>query len=111
VNFELPPQPRPHGLVSKDLVRDLRVNADRTWQWKDLHDYFRAIDDGIFLPTIRGALQEEATRVLEELDTQTRPFAESFATFRPETQSTPYLTPATAGTVRSGPSRSVTEFG
>lgn len=83
VNFELPPRPTANGLVSKDLVLDLCVNADRIWSWKDEDDYLRALDDGILDPTIRAPIQEEASRVLRELDAHTGPFADSLTTFRP----------------------------
>lgn len=97
VNYELPPQPTAKGLVSKDLVLDLWVNADRTFSWKDEDDYSRAIDDGILDPDIRGPIQEEATRVLQELDAGDGPFADSWTTFRPHPSwSTPQL-PTTHG--------------
>jgi len=84
VNFELPPQPTAVGIVSKDLVLDLWVDADRTWRWKDEDDYLRALADGVLDPSIRPELDAEAVRVLEELATRTGPFAAAWTTFRPE---------------------------
>lgn len=92
VNFERPPIPTPSGIASKDLVLDLWVDADRTWHWKDRDDYARALDDGILDPAIRGAIDEEASRVLRELDARTGPFTESWCSFVPDPAwSTPQL--------------------
>jgi hypothetical protein len=72
------------GLVSEDLVIDLWVNPDRTWHWKDRADFTRAITDGILDPIIRGEIDQETHRVLEELDAGVGPFADSWTAFRPD---------------------------
>lgn len=92
VNFELPAQPTPFGLSSKDLVLDIWVDPDGSWQWKDRDDFETAIDDGLLEPSLRRTLADETERTLAELEQRTGPFADRIAPLRPHsTIPTPQL--------------------
>ncbi|GAB3930091.1 hypothetical protein GCM10011575_28790 [Microlunatus endophyticus] len=83
VDFQIPVQPTPEGLVTKDLVLDLWINPDHSWNWKDEADYETAISQGLVDASTRPHLQREAERVLAELGRSKAPFTEEFASFRP----------------------------
>lgn len=86
VNFELPARPTAAGITSKDLVLDLWVDPDRSWQWKDLQDYQRALDDGILDPAIRSDIDAETDRVLAEIDAHNGPFSDDWTGFRADAE-------------------------
>jgi predicted RNA-binding protein associated with RNAse of E/G family len=83
VDFELPLEPTPTGLATKDLVLDMWINPDRTWEWKDQEDLELAVAEGIFPPRYRAELDQEAERILTELDERRPPFTEDFSRFQP----------------------------
>lgn len=83
VNFEFPAQPTPTGVHTMDLVLDIWVNPDRSWEWKDRSDYLEVLNDGTLHPGIDTDLRAETTRVLEEISAGIGPFAERWLTFRP----------------------------
>lgn len=82
VNFEFPARPTPTGLHTMDLVLDIWVNPDRSWEWKDRSDYQELLNDGTLDPGIDADLSAETTRVLEEISEGTGPFAERWLSFR-----------------------------
>ncbi|QDP97028.1 DUF402 domain-containing protein [Microlunatus elymi] len=83
VNFEFPAERTLTGIRTMDLVLDLWVNPDRSWQWKDRSDYLRAVDDHLLDAAVRPHLDDEAALVLDELNTASGPFAEEWTRFRP----------------------------
>ena len=84
VNFELPAEATTTGICSMDLVIDIWVNPDRTWQWKDRDDYHRALDDHILDPAVRRPIETETALVLDELDSASGPFSDEWIDFDPE---------------------------
>lgn len=82
VNFELPPETTPLGVVSKDLVLDMWVDADRSWRWKDRDDFYRALADDILDPAVRAPIEAEAELVLQELKDCSGPFTDEWTDFR-----------------------------
>lgn len=67
VNFERPARAGRDGIVSKDLVLDLYVNADGSWDWKDRDDFDEAIAQGVLEPELDAVLAAEARHVLRDL--------------------------------------------
>lgn len=97
INFELPARPTPHGIVSMDLVVDIWVNPDRTWQWKDRDDFLAVLDDHTLDAEIRDRVDAESAQVLHELHTRTGPFADHWLEFQPDPDwSEPVLPPSHA---------------
>lgn len=83
IDFQLPPDPTPTGLATKDLVLDLWINPDRTWEWKDQDDLEVAIAEGIVDPRCRAQLDREADEILAELHDRRPPLSEEFSRFEP----------------------------
>lgn len=77
VYFELPPEPTLTGLATKDLVLDMWINPDHTWEWKDEDDLEVAIAEDILPPNYRAELDREAQQILTELDDRRPPFTEA----------------------------------
>jgi hypothetical protein len=67
VNFELPAEHMADGLISKDLVLDIYVNPDLTWEWKDEQEFTEAIDRNLIDAHLRDTLATEADRVLAQV--------------------------------------------
>lgn len=82
VNFELPATPTPTGIASMDLVIDIWVNADRTWEWKDRDDFQSVLDDHTLDPEIQDRINTETTQLLHELQTRSGPFANHWLQYR-----------------------------
>lgn len=109
VNFELPAQVTPTGLATMDLVLDIWVNPDRTWQWKDQGDYQQALRDGTLDRAIDDQLQAEAAHVIKEISKQAGPFDDEWRAFKPDTAwpcpslSEPFAWGGDAWTLPTGP--------
>lgn len=73
VNFELPAHVTPTGLATMDLVLDIWVNPDRSWEWKDRGDYLQVLNDGTLDHDIADQIKAETVRVLDEITTQAGP--------------------------------------
>lgn len=73
------PQP---GITSMDLVIDIWINPDRTWEWKDRDDFQSVLDDQTFDPEIQDRINTETTHLLHELQTRSGPFADHWLEFR-----------------------------
>jgi hypothetical protein len=84
VNFEHPAEATPSGLVTMDLVLDLWVNPDRSWEWKDRGDYQDLLKDGTLDPGVDDQLRTEAARVLTEISERIGPFADRWLAFEPD---------------------------
>ncbi len=93
VNFELPPVGTDAGLRSKDLVLDLFVFADGSWDWKDAEEFDRALDDGFFGRELRPILEREAELVLADRDRGVGPFDPGLLALQPEPEAAAVLPP------------------
>jgi predicted RNA-binding protein associated with RNAse of E/G family len=95
VNFELPARRTADGLVSKDLLLDIYVNPDHSWEWKDKDEFVVAIDRRIIDPSLGDLLLGvEAERVLAQAAAGEGAFDPRWQTFRaPAHWATPELTP------------------
>ena len=93
VNFELPPVGTDTGLWGKDLVLDLFVYPDGSWDWKDAEEFDRALDEKLFAPELRPILEREAELVLAERDRRDGPFDTGLLALRPEPEAAAILPP------------------
>lgn len=84
IDFQLPVRTTPLGLATKDLVLDMWINPDRTWEWKDRDDLEVAIAEGLVEPAHRAALDREADHILAELADGAAPFTAEFTQFAPD---------------------------
>jgi len=84
VNFERPARATRAGIVSKDLVLDLYVNADGSWDWKDRDDFDEAIAQGVLDPELDAVLAGEARHVLRDLDERRGAFDPRWLEFVPD---------------------------
>lgn len=84
VNFESPVEAWSGGLQAKDLVLDLQIASDGSWQWKDRDSFATAVSDGLLPRDLLPKLEAEAERVLEMLDRHTGPFDPHWRDWRPE---------------------------
>lgn len=97
VNFELPATPTPTGIASMDLVLDIWINPDRTWEWKDGDDFQSVLDDQTLDSEIQDRINTETIQLLHELQTRSGPFADHWLKFRSDPEwSTPNLPPSHA---------------
>lgn len=65
---------------------DLWVDPDRSWRFKDLQDYQRALDEGILDPAIRSDIDAETDRVLGEIVARSGPFSDDWTGFRADAE-------------------------
>lgn len=82
INFELPARRTPEGLVSKDLLLDIYVNPDHSWEWKDKHEFTVAIDRQILDPELGEIFEMEAERVLAQISAGEGAFDPRWQAFR-----------------------------
>lgn len=66
VNFERPARGTAEGLVSKDLLLDIYIKPDHSWEWKDKQEFMEAIDRRIIDSRLAGLFEAEADRVLAQ---------------------------------------------
>lgn len=94
VNFERPARRTAEGLVSKDLLLDIYVKPDLSWEWKDGHEFVEAIDRRIIDSNLGKLFEVEAERVLAQMALGEGAFDPWWQTFRaPEYWATPELPP------------------
>lgn len=94
VNFERPARRTAEGLVSKDLLLDIYVWPDHSWEWKDKDEFAEAIDRQIIDSNLADLFQAEAERVLTQLAAGEGAFDPRWQTFRaPAHWATPELPP------------------
>lgn len=94
VNFERPARKTSEGLVSKDLLLDIYVKPDHSWEWKDKHEFEEAIDGQIIDSNHRELFETEAERVLAQIAAGEGAFDPRWQTFRaPSGWATPELPP------------------
>lgn len=89
VNFELPSQRWSLGYDTLDLVLDIVVAPDWSWEWKDRDQFVEARRRGIFDSSIADAVDEEAHRIEQEIISRSGPFAADWRGWRPPEEWTP----------------------
>lgn len=79
VNLQEPLRRSPVGFDTDDLVLDIWIEPDGTWQWKDEDELEIAVELGRFTRHEARAIREEGERVLEA-----RPWPTGWEEFRPD---------------------------
>lgn len=67
VNFQRPMRRAEHGYETMDLVVDIVVAPDLSWEWKDRDGFERAIERGIFDAEVAGPVIAESSGILRQL--------------------------------------------
>ena len=79
VNLQEPIRHSRLGFDTDDLILDIRVQPDGSWQWKDEDELEEAVKLGRFTDEEARAIREEGERVVEE-----RPWPTGWEDFRPD---------------------------
>jgi predicted RNA-binding protein associated with RNAse of E/G family len=79
VNLQEPLRRAPLGFDTDDLVLDIWVEPDGTWEWKDEDELEQAVRLGRFTSTEAGQIRAEGERVLRE-----RPWPTGWEDWRPD---------------------------
>lgn len=74
INFQLPFQRSHCGVDTLDLDLDLIINPDFSYEWKDVEDYQKAIDQEIILPEWTGQIDAAKSEILDRLEKRQYPF-------------------------------------
>ncbi|MBM7787850.1 protein associated with RNAse G/E [Tenggerimyces flavus] len=82
VNFERPFQRTPIGIDTFDLLLDLVIEPDRSYQWKDEGEYAQGRHLGIISDVEHRQLQLAREQVLALLDQRIGPFDERWLSWR-----------------------------
>jgi Protein of unknown function (DUF402) len=81
VNLEEPRRRTYDGVVTRDHLLDLVIEADGSWRWKDVDDVPAAVAAGLLSDGEAAAVWREAERVLAERD---RLLPTGFEDWRPD---------------------------
>ena len=79
VNLQEPLRAAPLGFDTDDLVLDIWIKADGSWQWKDDDELAEAVRFGRFTPSQAAEIRAEGRRVLAE-----RPWPTGWESWRPD---------------------------
>jgi hypothetical protein len=71
-----------HAQTVLDL--DLIINPDFSFEWKDLGDYQKAIDNGIIFPEWTLEIDEAVKEILDRLEKRQYPYDESWLNWLPD---------------------------
>jgi hypothetical protein len=83
VNFERPFVRRTGGVDTLDLLLDLVVLPDMSWQWKDEDEYDHARRMGIVTPADASAISDARGEALALIETGGPPFTNDWPAWRP----------------------------
>jgi hypothetical protein len=84
VNFQRPFNRTDRGIQTMDLMLDLIVDYDRSWQWKDEDEFQALVTPGIITAAEAGQVRAEAQLVLRRLEADEPPFSEPWHDWRPD---------------------------
>ena len=84
VNLQEPFRRTPVGIETMDLVLDVIVDPDHTWQWKDEDELDEFVALGVFEPQLVERLRAEALGAVHRALRGEPPFDDSWLGWRPE---------------------------
>jgi predicted RNA-binding protein associated with RNAse of E/G family len=96
INFQMPYQRTTIGVDTRDLILDMIVSPDLSYQWKDQDEYQHARHLGIISDQCHRHLDEAREQAVAMVEQQTGPFAEPWATWRPDPTWPPPQLPSNA---------------
>ena len=83
INFQLPFQRSHCGIDTLDLDLDLIINPDFSFEWKDVDDYQKAIDQEIILPEWTREIDLAKKEILDKLEKRQYPYDGSWLNWMP----------------------------
>ena len=84
INLQEPFRRSGRGFVTMDLMLDVVVETDRSWQWKDEDDFQAMIDRDLIEAATVTRVRAEAQRVIDDLEADRAPFNEGWERWRPD---------------------------
>jgi len=84
INFQLPFQRSHCGIDTLDLDLDLIINPDFSYEWKDVHDYQKAIDHEIIFPEWIQGIEAAKQEILAKLEKRQYPYDGSWLSWMPD---------------------------
>jgi protein associated with RNAse G/E len=84
MNFQEPFQRSHCGVDTLDLDLDLIINPDFSYQWKDVEDYQKALEQGIIFPEWTQEIDTAKKEILEKLEKRQYPFNGSWLNWMPD---------------------------
>jgi protein associated with RNAse G/E len=84
INFQLPFQRRESAIDTLDLDLDLVIRPDFSYEWKDMDDYQKAIENEIIFPEWISGIETAKQDVLERWEKRRYPFDGSWLAWMPD---------------------------
>jgi hypothetical protein len=84
VNLQEPFRRTAKGFESMDLVRDVLIDPDWSWRWKDEDELAVFVDRGVFDEELETRVREEGLRVVRRAQRGEAPFDEPWPDWRPD---------------------------
>ena len=84
VNLQLPYRRTERGFETMDLMLDVTIELDGTWRWKDEDELEVFVERGVFDEALAERLRADGLRVARRAERKEGPFAEQWATWRPD---------------------------
>jgi predicted RNA-binding protein associated with RNAse of E/G family len=93
INFQEAIQRSHCGVDTLDLDLDLIINPDLSYQWKDVEDYQKAIEQRIIFPEWTQEIDTAEKEILEKLEKRQYPFNGSWLNWLPDPSWSPLRLP------------------
>lgn len=84
INFQMPFVRNTHGIDTLDLELDLIIHPDLHYEWKDVEDYQRAIQQGLISPEWVQRIDKEIPGILDKIKKCQYPFDGSWLDWIPD---------------------------
>jgi protein associated with RNAse G/E len=89
INFQLPFQRSHCGIDTLDLDLDLIINPDFSYEWKDVEDYQKAIEEQLIFPEWTKEIDIAKKEILDKLEERQYPYDGSWLNWTPDPSWTP----------------------
>jgi predicted RNA-binding protein associated with RNAse of E/G family len=76
VNLQRPFRRTPIGIETMDLMLDVQIAPDRSWNWKDEDELATFVEHGVFDDELAAHVRDEGLRVVERAQRNEPPFGE-----------------------------------
>jgi len=83
INFQLPFARSHCGFDTLDLDLDIVVAPDLSWQWKDVDEYERGINDGGILPAWVQSIESAQPEIFEKIEKKKYPLDGAWLNWQP----------------------------
>jgi len=84
INFQLPFRRSHGGVDTLDLDLDLIINPDFSYEWKDVEDYQKAIENEIISPEWIEGIEAAKQEIFEKLEKRQYPYDGSWLDWMPD---------------------------